>query len=154
MSGEKKLEEFLQTIDEWISCKNLPKVDHKEDIEALINMSAQDISHLSSKECLAYAYELYAYADHLESIKAKEKIALDWADSSIWYIISKSLDDYGNGYTKWEQKYYSAVKENPLAASEILKIKKYAEARLAMVEGKSNKVLRMADTLCNLSKTR
>ena len=153
MSGEQKLEEFLQTIDGWIACKGLPKIDQKEDIEAILNMRSQEISQLSAKECLAYAYELYAYADYLESVKSKEKIALDWADSSIWYIISKSLDDYGNGYTKWEQKYYSAIKENPLA-SDILRIKKHAEARLSVIDGKSSKVLRMADTLSNLSKTR
>ena len=153
MSGEQKLEEFLQTIDDWIACKGLPKIDQKEDIEAILNMRSQEISHLSAKECLAYAFELYAYADYLESVKSKEKIALDWADSSIWYIISKSLDDYGNGYTKWEQKYYSAIKENPLA-SDILRIKKHAEARLSVIDGKSSKVLRMADTLSNLSKTR
>ena len=153
MTGEEKLELFLRAIDEWVSCKSLPKVEHSEDIESILNMRSQDISHLSARECLSFAYELYAYSDYLESVKAKEKITLDWADSSIWYIISKSLDDYGNGYTKWEQKYYCAVKENPLA-SEILGIKKHAEARLAMVEGKSNKVLRMADTLSNLSKTR
>ena len=153
MSGEQKLDEFLQAIDNWIDCKGLPKIEQKEDIEAILNMRSNEISHLSAKECLAYAYELYAYSDYLESIKAKEKIVLDWADSSIWYIRSKLLDSYGNGYTKWEQKYYSAVKENPLA-SDILKIKKHAEARLSTVEGKSNKVLRMADTLSNLSKTR
>jgi len=153
MSGEQKLDEFLQAIDNWIDCKGLPKIEQKEDIEAILNMRSNEIGHLSAKECLAYAYELYAYSDYLESIKAKEKIVLDWADSSIWYIISKLLDSYGNGYTKWEQKYYSAVKENPLA-SDILKIKKHAEARLSTVGGKSNKVLRMADTLSNLSKTR
>ena len=153
MSGEQKLDEFLQAIDNWIDCKGLPKIEQKEDIEAILNMRSNEIGHLSAKECLAYANELYAYSDYLESIKAKEKIVLDWADSSIWYIISKLLDSYGNGYTKWEQKYYSAVKENPLA-SDILKIKKHAEARLSTVEGKSNKVLRMADTLSNLSKTR
>lgn len=153
MSGEKRLEEFLQTIDDWITCKGLPKVEQKEDIEAILNMRSQDISQLSAKECLAFAYELYAYADYLESIKSKEKIALDWAESSIWYIISKSLDNYGTSYTKWEQKYYHAVQENPLA-SDILKIKIHAESRLATVEGKASKVLRMADTLSNLSKTR
>ena len=153
MTGEKKLEEFLDAINDWISCKGLIKLERNDEVEAILNMNSSDLNHLSAKECLSHAYELYAYADYVESVKAKEKIVLEWAESSIWYIISKSLDNYGTTYTKWEQKYYSAVKENPLA-SEILKIKKYAEARLAMVEGKSNKVLRMADTLSNLSKTR
>jgi hypothetical protein len=151
MSGQERLNEFLQAIDEWISCKNLPNIEPVKDIEDILNMGSADLNALSSRECLGYAYELYAYAEYLESIKAKEKIVLEWADSSIWYIISQSLDDYGGSYTKWEQKYYSAVKENPLA-SEILKIKKHAESRVSMMDGKSNRVQKMADTLSNLSR--
>lgn len=113
MSGEQKLEEFLQKIDEWIACKGIPKIEYKQDTEEKLNMNTSEINQLSSRECLACAYELYAYSDYLESVKAKEKIILDWANSSIWYIISSSLDSYGSSYTKWEQKYYSAVKENP-----------------------------------------
>ena len=33
------------------------------------------------------------------------------------------MSQYGDKYTKWQEKYYSAIKENPLA-SEIFKIKK------------------------------
>ena len=153
MSGQERLDEFLESVDAWIICKGLPVIEKNEMAESILNMRSQDLSALSPKECLMYAYELYAYGEYVESIKVKEKIVLDWANSSIWYIISQSLDSYGSGYTKWEQKYYSAVKENPLA-SEILKIKKHAEARLSTVENKSSKIQRMADTLSNLSKTK
>ncbi len=153
MTGEKKLEEFLDAINDWISCKGLIKLERNDEVEVILNMNSSDLNHLSAKECLSHAYELYAYADYVESVKAKEKIVLEWAESSIWYIISKSLDNYGSTYTKWEQKYYSAVKENPLA-SDILKIKKHAESRLSIIEGKSARIQKMADILNNLSRTR
>lgn len=153
MSGQEKLNEFLESVDAWIVCKGLPTIKKNTYAEDILNMKSQELSILSSRECLMYAYELYAYGEYVESIKVKQKIVLDWANSSIWYIISQSLDSYGGSYTKWEQKYYSAVKENPLA-SEILKIKKHAEARLANVESMSSKIQRMADTLSNLSKTK
>lgn len=153
MSGQERLNEFLQAVDEWISCKGLPEIKPNEQAETILNMKSQDLNSLSAKECLGYAYELYAHSEYLESIKAKEKIVLEWSNSSIWYIIAPSLDSYGTGYTKWEQKYYSAIKENPLA-SEILKIKKHAESRLSMIESKSFKVQKMADTLSNLSKVK
>jgi hypothetical protein len=153
MSGQKKLDEFLDAIEEWTSCKNLPSIEPTEGIDDILNMNSADLNSLSSKECLGYAYELYGYSEYLESVKAKEKIVLEWANSSIWYIISQSLDSYGTSYTKWEQKYYSAVKENPLA-SEILKIKKHAEARVSILDGKSSKIQKMADTLNNLSRVK
>ena len=151
MSGEQKLEEFLLAIDNWIECKGLPKVEQKEDIEAILNMRSHDINHLSAKECLAYAYELYAYSDYLESIKAKEKIVLDWADSSIWYIISDKMEQYGTKYTKWQEKYFRSIKENPLA-SEIIKVKNNAQARVRVLENKINTVKRLSEILTSLSK--
>ena len=94
MTGEKKLEEFLDAINDWISCKGLIKLERNDEVEVILNMNSSDLNHLSAKECLSHAYELYAYADYVESVKAKEKIVLEWAESSIWYIISKSLDNY------------------------------------------------------------
>ena len=151
MTGEEKLNEFLNAIDEWISSKGVLEIQKNEDVEKILNLRSEDINALSSKECLTYAYELYAYSDYIESVKAKEKIILEWANSSIWYIISRSLDNYGTSYTKWQQKYYSAISENPLASS-ILKLKNHAEARVSSIDGKSSKTQKMADTLTNLAK--
>lgn len=151
MTGEEKLTEFLNAIDEWTSSKGVPEIQKNEDVEKILNLRSEDINALTSKECLAYAYELYAYSDYIESVKAKEKIILEWANSSIWYIISRSLDNYGTSYTKWQQKYYSAISENPLASS-ILKLKNHAEARVSSIDGKSAKIQKMADTLTNLAK--
>jgi len=151
MTGEEKLNEFLNAIDEWISSKGVLEIKKNEDVEKILNLKSEDINALSSKECLTYAYELYAYSDYIESVKAKEKIILEWANSSIWYIISRSLDNYGTSYTKWQQKYYSAISENPLASS-ILKLKNHAEARVSSIDGKSSKIQKMADTLTNLAK--
>ena len=49
------------------------------------------------------------------------------------------MQNYGTQYTKWQEKYYSAIKENPLA-SEILKVKNHAEARVKMLDGKANRI--------------
>ena len=74
-------------------------------------------------------------------------------ESSIWYIIADRMSQYGDKYTKWQEKYYSAVKENPLA-SEVFKIKNHAEARVKTLDGTVDRVQRMAEILNNLSKRR
>jgi hypothetical protein len=163
MSGEEKLNEFLQAVDDWIACKNIipvhgptkkPNSDEcSGNVSRILNFTADTLNILTADECLAYAYELHAYGEYLESVKAKENIVLEWADSSIWYIISTTLQQYGNKYTKWQEKYYSAVKENPLA-SEILKIKGHAEARVGVLQDTAHRIQRMAEILNSLSKRR
>lgn len=151
MSGEQKLNEFLEAVESWISSKTLAKAEPPENINKILNFNFDDLKRLTSQECLCYSYELYTYAEYVETVKSKENVILDWADSSIWYIISTVMNNYGSKYTKWHEKYYAAIKENPLA-TEILKIKNHAEARVKMLTGKSQTAHKMAETLNNLGR--
>lgn len=154
MNGQQKLQEFEQAIEDWKTSKHLQFVKAPEEegrITCLLNMNSDSMSSLTSTECLMYSYELYAYAEYVETVKVKEKNILEWADSSIWYIIGGVLDQYGGQYAKWQQRYYAAIKENPLA-DQILVIKKHAEARVRTLEGCADKILKMADILTNLAR--
>jgi len=151
MSGEKRLSEFLSAIETWKACKNLVEIEENENVDQILNMNSDDIKTMTGEECLSQAYELYAYGEYIESVKVKEKIVLDWADSSIWYIISTTMQNYGTQYTKWQEKYYSAIKENPLA-TDILKVKNHAEARVSLLSGKSDRIQKMAEILNNLAR--
>ena len=153
MSGEERLNEFLAAMDSWLGSKSLPLVDENPQIKMILNMNAAEIRELSNDECSAYAYELYAYSEYVEGVRTKEKIVLDWADASIWYIISTVMQNYGTQYTKWQEKYYAAIKENP-TASDILRIKNHAECRVTTLDGKSTRIQKMADILTNLSRRR
>ena len=162
MTGEEKLNEFLQAVDDWIACKNImspkgprkgPDGEHRGNISKILGFTSDTLKILTGEECLSYAYELHNYGEYLESVKAKEKIVLEWADGSIWYIISTVMHNYGTQYTKWQEKYYGAIKENPLAA-DILKIKNHAEARVSLLDGKAARVQKMADILNSLSRRR
>ena len=153
MSGEQKLNEFMEAVDSWIASKTLAKADPPENINAILNFRSEDLKRLSSQDCICYSYELYTYAEYIETVKAKENVILEWAESSIWYIISTVIQNYGDKFAKWQQKYYSAIKENP-TASDILKIKNHAEARVTTLDGKSERIQKMADILTNLSRRR
>ena len=153
MSGEERLNEFINAVEDWKSSKSIATVKENEEIEKILNLKTEDIKSLSSEVQASYAYELYAYSEYIETQKAKESIILEWADSSIWYIISTVMNNYGSQYTKWQEKYYSAIRENPLA-SEILKVKNHAEARVKILSGKADRVQSMANILTNLSRRR
>ena len=153
MSGEEKLNEFMEAVEVWKSSKSIAPIKQNEEIEIILNLKTQDIKSLSGEDRASYAYELYAYAEYIETQKVKESIILDWAESSIWYIICQTINQYGDKYTKWQEKYYSAVRENPLA-SEILKIKNHAEARVKALDGKADRIQSMAQILNSLSRRR
>ena len=153
MSGETRLNEFVEAVETWKSSKQLPPITENENINKLVDLKSLDIKQLTAEEKASGAYELYVYAEYLEQARTKEKIILDWAESSIWYIIADRMSQYGDKYTKWQEKYYSAIKENPLA-SEIFKIKNHAEARVKTLDGTADRIQRMAEILNNLSKSR
>ncbi len=153
MSGEEKLNEFIEAIDSWVTSKYVHNVSPEKDCPAALDFKRNDLRTLTSEECAFHAYELYAYAEYVETLRTKENAVLEWADSSIWYIISTAMQNYGTQYTKWQEKYYSAIKENPLA-SQILKVKNHAEARVKILTGKADRIQSMASILTNLSRRR
>jgi hypothetical protein len=151
MNGEKRLNEFLSSIDEWIDCHNIAKIEKNENIEHILNLKYDDITALTEEQCFGYSYELYAHSEYIERIKEREKSILEWADSSIWYIICSAVNQYGDKYTKWQEKYFLAVKENPLA-SDILKVKNHAQARINSISNYSDNLKKMAELLNNIAK--
>ena len=153
MTGEEKLNEFVRAIEAWAESKYVHTTKAREEPIQALSFTKDRIQTLTSDECACYAYELYAYAEYIETLRTKENAILEWADSSIWYIISTVMQNYGTQYTKWQEKYYSAIKENPLAA-EILKVKNHAEARVKVLSGKAERLQNMANILTNLSRRR
>lgn len=151
MSGEQKLSEFLGLIDVWIESKGLPKFEWNDEAEKILNMKHDDLKSLSSQECLEYAFELCSFSEYLLNEKHRDETILDWADSSLWYIISKEMNQYGDQYVKWQQKYYSAIRENPLAR-EILRIHQHAGARIKAIGTKCETIQKMAQLLNDLSR--
>jgi len=145
------LSSFLNSVDSWTKAQSLPVVEPNANLEFILNLDGEQLRSMSSTVLLEHSYELYAYSEYLETIKSKEKNILEWSDSSIWFIIGKEMGNYGDAYTKWQVKYYAAVAENPLA-SEILKVKNHASARVESLEGKSKRITKMADTLTNLAR--
>jgi hypothetical protein len=151
MSGQAKLDAFLKAVDDWTKSKYLVEVKPPEEIEDILNAPMNVIASWNHETCNVAAFKLYAYAEYVETQKVKEKNILEWSESSIWFIISGVMDQYGSQYAKWQQKYYDACRENPMA-SEILKIKGHAEARVRTLEGKHSRIMKMAEILTNMAR--
>ena len=151
MNGEERFDHFINTIENWIKSVGIIEVKKDDEVENILNLGIDQIKSLDYNECCAYSYKLSVYAEYIDSLLSKQKIAMDWADDGIWYIISDKINNYGDKYTKWQEKYFRSIKENPLA-SQILKVKNAASARIKILEDKSQNIKRLSDTLLTLSK--
>ena len=100
LNGQQKLEEFLQAVEDWKSSKYLVEVEPPEDAEKALNADFEVIKSWSAETCNMYAFKLYAYAEYIETAKAKEKNTLEWAESSVWFIIGSTMNQYGGQYSK------------------------------------------------------
>jgi hypothetical protein len=153
MNGEERYNSFIENIEDWIKSIGIIEVSPNESVEKSLSLSFSDLKNLSYEECQMLAYELYCYAEYVDSLLAKQKITHDWAEDAIWYIICDKINQYGDKYTKWQEKYFYSIKENPLA-SQILKVKNTAHARMEILKNKSENIKKISETLNNLAKRR
>lgn len=148
------IESFFNRIDTWIHDNKLD-IQNKNfnNIEEILSLEPDQLKELTPEELMNNAYSLYGYAEHVQSIYNKEKTIIDFADESIWFIISPVLNNYGDQFTKWQTKYAMAVKESILA-SKLNQLKNNAQARLNMIEKRADHIKKMADIMLDIAKRR
>lgn len=148
-----KATEFLQKIDDWIEDRNTELVKQNDQVDRIINLPLGEINNMKDQVASASSFILFAHAEYLQTLYNKEKSIVDFCDSSIWFIVADKVNNYGGQYAKWQEKYFSAVKENPLA-SELNRLKLAAEARINRLSGKSDIVKKMATILQDIGRKR
>mgnify|MGYP001158043428 CR=1 FL=1 len=153
MTNEQKLTEFLKNVDDWIEDRHAELADINEEVEGIMQLTSEQVQDLDPQTALSHSFVLFAHAEYIQTLHNKERTVLDFCSNSIWFIVADKMDNYGGQYSKWEVRYHSAVKENPLA-SELYRLKLSAEARLNRLQSKSENVRRMASVLQDIGKRR
>ena len=153
LTNEQKVNEFLQKVDDWIEDRNIDLAEKNEEVAEIMSMKSDDIRSLSQEKALSFSFVLFSHAEYLQTLHNKEKTVVEFCSDSIWFIVADKMDNYGGQYAKWEMRYYSAIKENPLAA-ELNRLKLTAEARINRLSGKIDAAKRMASVLHDIGKKR
>ena len=152
LTNEQKVTEFLSKVDDWIEDRNADLSKQNEEVESIMALTSEQVRSLGQEKCLSYSFILFAHAEYLQGVY-KEKTVVEFCDDSIWFMIGDKLHNYGGQYSKWQERYYSAVKENPMA-TELNRLKIMSQARLNRLTGKVDNVKRMATLLQDLGKRR
>ncbi len=143
----------MKNVDDWIEDRHAELADINEEVEGIMQLTSEQVQDLDPQTALSHSFVLFAHAEYIQTLHNKERTVLDFCSNSIWFIVADKMDNYGGQYSKWEVRYHSAVKENPLA-SELYRLKLSAEARLNRLQSKSENVRRMASVLQDIGKRR
>ena len=146
-----KAGEFLQKIDDWVNDRNSDLMKKNDQAEYIMNLPSGELNNMDARAASAYSFVLFAHSEYLQTLYNKEKSVVDFCDSSIWFIVADKMNNYGGQYAKWQEKYFSAVKENPLA-SELNRLKLSAEARINRLSGKADIAKKMANILQDIGR--
>lgn len=154
MQSDERIAKFYSDIDEWIKNNKIGYGSHfesDEDVQMILNLKKNEISDLTSENCMIYSYMLQQYANHLSLILGREKAAKQWASDGIWYIVSDRMNN--DRYAKWEEKYYGAIKQSDLAKT-LMKLKSTCESRINILTDTLSNVKSMSETLLQIGRNK
>lgn len=151
MSADDVLD-FINRVDIWMleNKLDISRINHDK-CEELLNLSYDELKSLSAADLLAGSYVLAGYSDFINKEHSKLKAIVDYAISSINYIVAPVIDNYGDNYVKYEKKYNLAIRENPLA-NKLNELKNEASLKLQSLENKALNMKRMSDIMSELSR--
>ena len=130
MSGETQLKasdrlaEHIKSIDEYVAMANVSYSAFNVEYIVASNLTADDMSKMTSQEMFDSAYLLYGYSTYIQDEINKNKIALSWCNDQIEKLVAASVDN----------------------------MRLVAESRLQTLEGKTYELKRQADILLERAK--
>jgi hypothetical protein len=148
-TAAEKLTEFLQNINQYITCKHLGVSKFNPEWAIAETFDISTIQSLTQQECFDYAFMLYQYADYIGYDRAQQQNISRWCESSLNTVLSKELDN--QIIAKHEIKVANVLRSNVLAET-IDKWKQNADSKLAILSNREYNIRRKADILIEKGK--
>lgn len=157
MSTTKEQVEYWDNIlDEYESSIGLGKYNEvhnfsEDELSSYLNMNRDTLEKLSPEDCAQISYRLAQYAFFLQRTVNREIARHNWADESIKETIADDINNYkGYGFL---EKSLQAIKHND-KASNINRIKKYAQQRIDRLSYLANNVKNLSDIILSIQRTK
>lgn len=150
MNASERLDKFIENIDNYIKSKNFIGPKFQEEFKVAETFDNEVLSHLTQDECFNYAFQLYQYADAINSELGKSKSVLNWCEDALNRMISNELINMQQ-IAKHEMKVAAIIRENEVA-SKINDWKIMAQARIDLLQNKEYNIRRKADCLIEKGK--
>lgn len=150
---EDKIQSFLDKIDKWIDNQDvLPVSFNKNEVIDILNLESSDLKRKSIDDLTLICFSLNSYLHHLQQLENREDCVFNFADSSIWYIISPILNTMPNDYSKGQKRNYNlAIGKNEFA-KRLLELKNISESRLKILSNQIDIIDKKIEIITSLLK--
>ena len=152
-TADDQFKRFIDATDSYINNSGLDLVKYNKDVETILNLTPFELRSLNSEECGEKAYAVFAYASYVQTEYNRNLEKLNWSNDALWRILASEMKQYGDRYTKWEEKYHQALRGNDFASS-LHTIKLHAQARFNRLQDKIKDIRRMGDILVELQRSK
>lgn len=110
-----KLENLQKKLDDYENSMGLVEVQKPIGIEGYLNLSSQELQEMSAEEVGEAAFILAQYSMYIQKEYNRQNAVKNWAQACQNAIIAKIIDNYGNEYTKFDEKSMKAIYGNDAA---------------------------------------
>lgn len=155
-SATENLKKFESTLDDYLNRLQIAKIDASnviDDALETLNLPSDVIRHLSADECAERAINLLKYKLEIQKDINRNKSRIIWAKSNLDNIVSRLADNYGNQYTKYEQKREMVIADDSYA-EKLAHIILHAQSRLEETSQICYIIQSIANVLLDVQRTR
>ncbi len=153
---KEQVEQWDKILDEYETSIGLGKYSDvhsftEGELNDYFNMSRDVIEKLTPEDCAQISYRLAQYAFFLQRTLNREIARHNWAEETIKETIADEINNY-KAYSFLE-KSLQAIKHND-KASNLHKIKKYAQQRMDRLSYLANSVKNLSDIILSVQRTK
>jgi hypothetical protein len=125
------------------------EIDIDPGVDRLLKLSYDELLKMHPDDCSIGGYKLKQYSVYIQQKENRYKSIKNWLKSNLDIVIGKYAVNYGNTYTKYEEKKASVIGDNPYAKGLNDLYMEYSgyENELHMI---SNRINELAKTLSEI----
>lgn len=149
---ELRAKKFEEELDSLIESIGITFIKDDVSIQAL-NLTYEQLKKISPQECLILNYKLHQYGLYIQSLHNRADNIKNWANHNLNVVVGKEGHNYGDKYTKFEERKAMVTSGNSYAKAlnDILLKASSKATELTMLAAKIEKI---AFALYELSKRR
>lgn len=153
---KEQVDQWDKVLDEYESSIGLGKYSEvhsftEGELNQYFTMSRDMIEKLTPEDCAQISYRLAQYAFFLQRTLNREIARHNWAEETIKETIADEINNFkGYGFL---EKSLQAIKHNDKATN-LNKIKKYAQQRMDRLSYLANSVKNLSDIILSVQRTK
>jgi hypothetical protein len=147
---QSRLQQFEQELDTLVDSLGL-SMTMKPEFEKILDLTYDQLRNISGEEALIFSAQLTQYSIYLQKVFNRLSAIKAWAEHNLMILTSKYALNYGNNYTKLEEKKLYIINENSFAEA-LNKIYLNSLTKSKEIEQISSKIEKYSYVLTELSK--